>query len=216
MIVKLSTSLTSVSILFLAAAQSACTVDVGSAATGSASSLVVPPTHELPRSVWESTQAGCEDTLVDGAYEILGAAGEPDLRVVQNNDGAVCVDTIDSVAAELSNVAHGNVLVFLNGREIAFANGIVLTHREFVSGDPSPQPNRPGFTPPSSDEAAGDPSPQPNAPTRPDAADPSPQPNTPPRPNEADPSPQPNGPPTSPSPPSASLLALLASSLDHR
>lgn len=204
------TSLTFLSILFLAAMlSSACTAEVGSS-SGSASALVVPPTHEIPRSVWESAEAGCEESILEGAYEILGAEGEPALRVVQNSGGVVCVDTLDAVEQAIDNAVHEHVSVFLNGRDIAFANAIHFSHREFVSGDPSPQPNRPGYDAPDSSEASGDPSPQPNSPTRPDAADPSPQPNSPPRPNEADPSPQPNGPSGAPHAPSDALLNLLA------
>ncbi len=141
--------------------------------------LTVTPTHELPRSVWELAPAGCEDALPDGEYQILGAAGEPELRVVMSGSHAVCVDTLDALSTELHEVTNLRVDIALNETQVVFGSPSLLTRREEVSGDPSPQPNRPGWYAPGSGAAQGDPSPQPNAPPRPDASDPSPQPNQP-------------------------------------
>lgn len=153
--------------------------DSSSSAGVAHDALSVLPEHELPASVLDSTPAGCEGALQAGAFEILGLAGEPDLRVVRNGDRNVCVDSLESLREEVLSLDEEQVSVWINAARVTVGEPRLFTHREEVSGDPSPQPNRPGWFAPSNSAAQGDPSPQPNSPTRPDASDPSPQPNQP-------------------------------------
>lgn len=136
---------------------------------GSTSGLVeieagTPPLGRIDSDAWRAAPAGCEDRLVAGQIFRLASAIDGLVAAVDIDGEIVCVDTVESVRAELSEDGREDEADELGDRYLLAIGLAVLPSSDSMrAGDPSPQPSVLAHAPGNEGIANGDPSPQPSS-----------------------------------------------------